>query len=342
MREVKVTLPDSTIHTVPYGTRVEYFFENNLLDQGDSPAAGAFVNNEITSLTYKIRVNSSVVPVYLDSHDGIRMYRDSLTFLVAKAAKKHFPGRRLVISNSLGSSYFFYFDTYNEPTKDEIDTIREELVLSVEKNLKIERKIISYQDAVEIFDKKSSRDAALLLKYRNDSKIAVFQCEDYIDLAHLPLVPETGMLKLFDIMMYSYGFLLRFPAEGNHTVIPEFKDMPELSAIYQEYKSWGKIQKFSSVGELNEHIAAGNAKKLIAVAEALHTKKIAQIADRIAEKREKVKVVLIAGPSSSGKTTFAKKLSTQLQVVGFNPLEISLDDYYVERENTPRDENGGI
>ena len=340
MKEVKVTLPDNTIHTVSYGTRVEYFFENGLIGESSSQAAGAFVNNEITSLTYKIRVNSTLFPVYLDSNEGARMYRDSLTFLVAKAAKKHFPGKRLVISNSLGSSYFFYFDSDSPLEKKDLDIIRDELVLSVKNNLKIERKIISYQDAVELFNEKSSRDALLLLKYRNDSKIAVFQCEDYIDLAHCPLVPETGMLKIFDIMAYSNGFLLRFPEKGNTETIADFNDMPELSAIYQEYKSWGKIQKFSSVGELNEHISEGNGENLINVAEALHTKKIAQIADQIAAKKDNVKVVLIAGPSSSGKTTFAKKLSTQLQVVGFNPLAVSLDDYYVERVNTPLDENG--
>ncbi len=104
-------------------------------------------------------------------------------------------------------------------------------------------------------------------------KIAIFECEDYIDLAHTPLVPETGMLKHFEIMPYSNGFLLRFPTHEDPEHIPPFKDMPELSAVYQEYKSWGKIQNFSSVGELNEHIAAGNAKKLISVAEALHNKK---------------------------------------------------------------------
>ena len=340
MREVKVTLPDSSIQTVPYGTRVEYFFEKNLLEKRKSPAAGAFVNNEITSLTYKIRVNSTIVPVYLDSPDGIRLYRDSLTFLVTKAAKKIFPRRRLVISNSLGSGYFFYFDSTNELNKDDIDSIRNEIQSYIDSNLKITRKIISYQDAVELFDKKNTRGASLLLKYRNDSKIAIFECEDFVDLAHSTLVPETWMLKLFEIMQYSNGFLLRFPTHEDPDIIPPFKDMPELSAVYQEYKSWGKIQNFSSVGELNEHIAAGNAKKLISVAEALHNKKIAQIADQIADKRRKVKIVLIAGPSSSGKTTFAKKLSTQLQVVGFNPLPISLDDYYVERVNTPKDENG--
>ncbi len=124
MREVKVTLPDSSIMTVPYGTRVEYFFKEGLLEKRNSPAAGAFVNNEITSLTYKIRVNTTIIPVYLDSPDGIRLYRDSLTFLVTKAAKKIFPRRRLVISNSLGSSYFFYFDTANELKKDEVDLIK--------------------------------------------------------------------------------------------------------------------------------------------------------------------------------------------------------------------------
>ena len=340
MREVKVTLPDSSIISVPYGTRVEYFFENNLLKKGKSPAAGAYVNNEITSLTYKIRVNSTIVPVYIDSPDGITLYRNSLSFLVTKAAKKLFPKRRLVISNSLGSGYFYYFDNRDSPEKEDLDKIRDEISSLISRNLKITRTIISYQDAVEMFNSKNRKGASLLLKYSNESKIAIFECEDYFDLAHTPLVPETGMLNIFEIMPYSNGFLLRFPSLENPDKIPPFKDMPELTAIYQEYKSWGKIQQFSSVGELNEHIAAGSGQKLIDVAEALHTKKIAQIADQIAEKRKKVKVILIAGPSSSGKTTFAKKLSTQLQVVGFNPLPISLDDYYVDRELTPRDENG--
>ena len=340
MREVKVTLPDSRTVSVPYGTRVEYFFQNNLIEKRKMPAAGACVNNEITSLTYKIRVNSTLVPVYIDSPDGIMFYRNSLSFLVTKAARKLFPDRRLVISNSLGSGYFYYFDNRESIEKEDLDSIRDEISSLISRNLKITRKIISYQDAVEMFNAKNRRGASLLLKYSNESKIAIFECEDYFDLAHTPLVPETGMLKIFEIMPYSNGFLLRFPSYENPDVIPPFKDMPELTAIYQEYKSWGKIQQFSSVGELNEHIAAGSGEKLIDVAEALHTKKIAKIADQIAEKRNKVKVILIAGPSSSGKTTFAKKLSTQLQVVGFNPLPISLDDYYVDREMTPRDENG--
>ena len=141
-------------------------------------------------------------------------------------------------------------------------------------------------------------------------------------------------------MCYSNGFLLRFPAADNFKEIKPFKDMPKLSSLYQEYKRWGKIQNFSSVGELNEHIAGGRGEKIIRVADLLHDKKIGQIADEVAEKRGILKVVLIAGPSSSGKTTFAKKLSTQLRVVGFNPIEISLDDYYVPRELTPKDENG--
>lgn len=339
MREVNVTMPDGNSVSVPYGTRVEYFFDNNLLEKGKTPA-GAFVNNEITSLTYKIRVNSAIVPVYLDSADGIRLYRNSLAFLVTKSAKKLFPHRRLVISNSLGNSYFFYFDDVESFTDREADLIRKEMASVITKNLKITRKIISYHDAVELFKSKNSIGASLLLKYKNDSKIAIFECEDYCDLAHTPLVPKTGMLELFELMVYSNGFLLRFPTEGSPDKIPPFKDMPELTAIYHEYKSWGKIQRFSSVGELNDHIAAGRGEQLINVAESLHNKKIGQIADQIALKKGEIKVVLIAGPSSSGKTTFAKKLSTQLQVVGFNPLPISLDDYYVDRELTPKDEKG--
>ncbi len=340
LREVNVTMTDGQVITVPYGTRVDYFIENSLIGENTPPVAGAFVNNEITSLSYKIMVNSTLKPIFLNTPEGIRLYRDSLTFLLTKAAKRLFPERRLVISNSLGNSYLFYFDNIMNVPPDEIRMLTEAMRSDIEQNLKISRKVISYQEAADLFREKKSKDTSLLLKYRNDSKIAIFECENYADLAHTPLVPETGMLKYFELMCYSNGFLLRFPGTENPETITPFADMPKLSAIYQEYKAWGKIQNFSSVGELNEHIADGRGQEIIRVAEALHNKKIGQIADEIAEKRGTVKVILIAGPSSSGKTTFAKKLSTQLKVVGFNPVAISLDDYYVPRELTPRDENG--
>ncbi|MDX9801404.1 MAG: nucleoside kinase [Spirochaetia bacterium] len=340
MKDVDVTLPSGSKITVPYGTRVDAILEDEEFNSIEGPFVGAFANNELTSLSFKIGINCSVRPIAVNTPTGNRIYRDSLCFLLTKTAKKLFPDKRLVISNSLGNSYYFYFIDMEEIPDKDISAIEKSMREDVEKDLPIMRQVISYQEAVDFFNKSNCKDTSLLLKHGNDSKIALYKCEDYRDLAHTPIAPRTGILKYFEIMKYSNGFLLIYPDSVNLQEIKPFRDIPLLSAIFQEYKAWGKIQKFSSVGELNEHIDAGNTEEIIRVADALHNKKIAQIADQIALKRGKVKLVLIAGPSSSGKTTFSKKLSTQLRVVGYNPIALSLDDYYVNRETTPKDEDG--
>ncbi len=340
MKDIDVTLPSGTKITVPYGTRVEEILKNDEFNSISDPFVGAFANNELTSLSFKIGINCLVKPIAVSTPTGNRIYRDSLCFLLTKTAKKLFPDKRLVISNSLGNSYYFYFVDIEEVPEKDIRAIEKSMREDVKKDLPITRQVISYQEAVSLFEKNNCRDTSLLLKHRNDSKVALYTCENYRDLAHTPIAPGTGILKYFEIMKYSSGFLLRYPDTEDLQHIKPFRDIPVLSSIFQEYKAWGKIQKFSSVGELNEHIDEGNTEEIIRVADALHNKKIAQIADQIALKRGKVRLILIAGPSSSGKTTFSKKLSTQLRVVGYNPIILSLDNYYVDREKTPKDGNG--
>lgn len=341
MKDINVTLPSGQIITVAYGTRVGEILTHDEFKSIKDNAVGAFVNNELVSLTFKIGITSEIKPVSVNSFTGNRIYRDSLCYLLTKSAKKLFPDRRLVISNSLSNSYYYYFEGFSEISKTEVDAIEKLMREDVEKNIPIIREIVSYQEAIGYFSENNNwKDTYLLLKHMNLNSIVLYTCEDYKDLAHTPLAPRTGILKYFEIIKYSNGFLLRYPDNDNPEIIKPFKDIPILAKTFQEYKAWGKIQSFSSVGELNEHIAAGRAEEIIWMAEALHDKKTAQIADQIAEKRGKVKFVLIAGPSSSGKTTFAKKLSIQLRVVGFNPIALSLDDYYVDREKTPLDENG--
>jgi uridine kinase len=180
----------------------------------------------------------------------------------------------------------------------------------------------------------------LLLKNRNDLKIPVFSCGAFMDLAHAPLVPRTSLLGVFDLMGYEPGFLLRYPPWDHPDRLSAFQENPVLFSIYREYKDWGKILNVTCVGHMNDLIAARSVRRFIQVAEALHDKKIAMIADRLGARRDEVRLILIAGPSSSGKTTFAKKLAIQLQVLGRNPVPISLDDYFVSRELTPRDAEG--
>ncbi|MCL2793128.1 MAG: nucleoside kinase [Spirochaetaceae bacterium] len=342
MKDLNVTLlPSGKVITAPYGTRIESFLKEDEFKSIKDNTVGAFVNNELVSINFRIVVNCEIKPVSIDSFTGNRIYRDSLCYLLTKSVRKLFPERRLVISNSLSNSYYYHFDNFSEISEKELEIIEKTMRDDVAKDIPIVREAVSYKEAINYFSENSNwKDTHLLLKHLNFSNVILYTCGDYKDVAHTPLAPRTGFLKYFEIKKYSEGFLLRYPDKEKPDFIKPFKDIPIISKTYQEYKAWGKIQNFSSVGELNEHIAAGRVEDIILMAEALHDKKAAQIADQIAEKRDKVKIVCIAGPTSSGKTTFAKKLSIQLRVVGFNPTPISLDDYYVDRENTPKDKNG--
>lgn len=337
MQKVSIRLQNEQ-RLIDSGTRV-YEILNEIHTEYDTmPVVAARVNNELVSLSYKIEVNASIEPVAINSEDGSRIVRRSLCFLLAMVSQKLFPDRRLVISHSLGDAYFYYYDGIAEIDHKDIQKI--ETAMRNSGDIPIVRKVISYEDAVALFDATNQTYTSLLLTFRNDPKIAIYSCGEYNELSYEPLVPSLGFLKTFEIMKYGPGFLLRYPEASDPFRMPEFKDNPMLFSIYQEYKAWGKILNVQSAGRLNELASSRAIQQFINVAEALHNKKIAEISDRIAERKESVKVVLIAGPSSSGKTTFAKKLAIQLQVLGFNPVPISLDDYFVERDRTPRDENG--
>ncbi|MBN1834218.1 MAG: nucleoside kinase [Spirochaetales bacterium] len=336
---ITITFPDGTRRSFPAGIRV-----GEALQDGEpevsSPVVAARVNKALTSLTYRIEINSSIEPVRMDCREGAGIYRRSLCFLLTIAAKQLFPDRRLVIGHSLGRGYFYYFDGMQAVAGADLVALGTRMRELVAADLPIQRRVISYSEAVEYFRENNQPDTVLLLKNRNDLKVAVFTCGDFLDLAHAPLVPRTSVLKVFDIMGYEPGFLLRYPPWDRPERLSAFRENPVLFSIYREYKDWGKILNVTCVGHMNDLIAGRGVKRFIQVTEALHDKKIALIADRLNDRRDEVRLVLIAGPSSSGKTTFAKKLSIQLQVLGRNPVPISLDDYFVARELTPLDAEG--
>ncbi|TFG57756.1 MAG: nucleoside kinase, partial [Spirochaetales bacterium] len=263
-------------------------------------------------------------------------------FLLAIAAKRVFPDRRLVISHSLGEGYYYYFAALQNIKDEDLKALEDCMRDLIRNDYPIDRREISYADALSHFEKTNQEDTALLLRQRNESRVHVYVCGGFIDLAHGPLAPGTGSVCCFEFKNLEQGFLLRYPAQGEPGKLRPYEDLPNLTAIYKEYKAWGKILGVNAVGRLNDIIARKKIIDFIRVAEALHNKKIASIADSILEIRDRVKVVLIAGPSSSGKTTFTKKLTIHLQVVGFNPIAVSLDDYFLPRERTPLDENGGL
>lgn len=340
MQNIVVTLPSGKTLPVPYGTRVSEFMEEPEFVDGDSPIVAALVNNELTSLSFKIEVDSRLDVVTLDTDQGARIYRRSLCFLLAIAAEELFPDRKLIIGHSLGDSYYYHFDDLASVDGRDLERIAARMREHVERDSPIQRSVISYAQALAYFQRKHLEASELLLRYRNENKIAIYELDEFMDLSYGPLVPSTGLLATFDLMPYPPGFLLRYPATGSPGELSPFEDNPLLFSVYQEYKRWGKVLNVHCAGNLNELIGSKGIHEFIRVAEALHNKRIAEIADRIHDRRGSVRTVLIAGPSSSGKTTFTKKLAIQLRVTGFNPVTISLDDYFVNREHTPRDANG--
>ena len=337
---IRVTFPGGQSRDFPAGTPVTEVTADPAFPRPAFPLVAVSLNNEVVSLQHALAVNCAVSPVDLGSKAGLAIYRRSLCLLLSMAASRLFPKRRLVIGHSLGQGYVYYFDGMESLAKDDVVRIEASMRELVARDLPIRSLSLSYREAIEYFEKHHQPDTLLLLKNRNDPAVAVHSCDGFLDLTHGPLASSTGVLSVFAVMDYPPGFILRYPPTENPTHLGPFVENPVLFSIYREYKNWGKILKVGSVGRLDELIRDGGIQEFVQVAEALQDKKIAEIADRINAQRDRVKVVLIAGPSSSGKTTFSKKLMIQLRVVGRNPITISLDDYFKPQALTPRDEEG--
>ncbi|MDR2478697.1 MAG: nucleoside kinase [Treponema sp.] len=322
----------------PYGTIVDTLF-SRLGITGDSIAA-VRVNNETRPLKTRLAVNSLLEPVLLQSPEGAMIYRRSLAFILAIAARKLFPDRSLYVGHSLGCSYYYTFSAGDPPLPGEVAALQGEMESLVKENLPITFKYLAYEEALDIFRKNRQTDTVLLLDERSTSRIKVNECKGYVDIYIEPLVPRTGLLSVFELMPYKDGFLLRFPAVGKENIAGPFEDEPKIFEVYDEYKRWGRIVGVRVVGELNSLVAGRTIRDYIRIAEAHQARKLAEIAEAIYEKKDTVKTVLLAGPSSSGKTTSAKRLSIELMVLGIKPVAISLDDYYVGTDRTPKDEKG--
>lgn len=298
------------------------------------------VNNDLVSLTYPLEVDATLIPVNLASPEGARVYRRSLCYLLAMAVQQIFPQRGLSISHSLGEAYYYEFSDGAPAHENDLQMISQRMRDLVTEKLPIHHRVMAYEHAREQFLQAGMTETSQLLEHHNSAKIAVYQCGQYCDLSHGPVAPSTELLGVFELMSYGPGFLLRFPNETNPERTAPFEDNPLLFAVYQEHKNWGKILGVHSAGRLNARVREGSIGEFIRVAEALHNKRIDAIAEGIATAPAKPRIVLIAGPSSSGKTTFTKRLAIQLRVYGLEPIIAAIDDFFVPRELTPLDENG--
>ena len=327
-RNQKIETTEAEIGTQVFNFMPEFSINGNQL-------VAAKVNNELTSLDAKLEFDCKVEPVYNNTKEGMSVYRRSLCLLLATAAHRINPKTRLIVGNSICYGYYYTFDGEKIPAK----SLKQEMEKLISRDLRIKTEYVSWEQAAALFEKLNLKETRKQLNHTCKSKILINTIEDFSDMYFGPLVLSTGALQVFDLIEYQDGLLLRFPKTKCPSQLPPFKDEPKLFSLFKQYKEWGKKVNVLSAASLNDMVANGKINDFIDIAETHQEKCISDIASQIV-KSKKVRVVLIAGPSSSGKTTSAKKLGLELQAMGYTPKLISLDCYYAGRDKAPLDENG--
>jgi uridine kinase len=336
---VQLHLPDNRVMEGARGSQLATLLAP--VDDPRDPAVGAIVNGELRELTYPIEMDARVRPITMGTPDGMRIYRRSLTFLLAAAFEELFPGARLTVDHSVSSGgYFCQVGGRPALSKDELARLDARMRQIVEANLPFSKSQIPLQEAIAYFQAKGYTDKARLLAHRRKPYLVLYQTGDLRDYHHGYMVPSAGYLKWFALAETGGGFTLRFPRRHAATKLQAPPEYPKLLATFREYGDWLETLGIASVGALNDSIVASRAAEVILVSEALHERRIAEIAAQIASRRDAVRVVLIAGPSASGKTTFSKRLSIQLIALGLSPYPVELDGFFVDREKTPKDRRG--
>ncbi len=341
---VQVTLPDGRTFEAPTGTSVETFF-HIIYDTPAAPYIAALVDGTLRELSYRIHRDCAVEPIDLSQSDGGRIYRRSLTFLMVVAAYHLFPEVEVFVDHSLPFGGYFCEVHNHEPlTETELAKLKQEMHRMVEANLPIVREDeVPLEEALSIFHERGEFDKVELFQERdrkNKAYLRLYCLNGYRDYFHGYMVPSTGYLRFFDLDFWDDGYILQFPRRHEPTRLQAPSRSPQLKTVFREYGHWLRLLGMEDVGGLNRAIKEKKIHEVILVAEALHEHRIADIAHQIWEKRNHVRLVLIAGPSSSGKTTFSKRLAVQLLAHGLRPFALELDNYFVNREDTPRDENG--
>lgn len=307
-----------------------------------SPVVACFIDNKMKELTTRVYSPKSLRFVEMTSADGLRVYNRSLFFLLQKAVTDLYPDNRLRIRYTASRGYYCEIEGMTNINNEQVAEIRKRMKSLVDLNLPIVREKKLLSDVEKLYHGKGFDDKLVLLATRPEYFITVYNLGGLPGYFYGAMVTSTGYLTVFDLQPFGGGFVLQTPKRDDYTKVEPMRLEPKLFSVFQQNKEWSEILKVSDVGSLNSKVLAGDSSQMIKVGEALQEKTFARIADQILERHWKggVKIVLVAGPSSSGKTTFSKRLSIQLQVLGLEPKMISMDDYFVDREHTPRDENG--
>jgi uridine kinase len=336
--EVEVHLSDGRILSGPRGAKVGEFLAVLELD---SQLVAAIVNSDLRELNYPIEMESRVEPVTMSSPDGARIYRRSLTFLLEMAFTDLFPDGILFVDHSVASGgYYCQVGGRNPLSESEIETLKVHMQKLVDAELPFERQEVPLQEAIEYFRSRGYDDKVRLLKYRKKNYLTLYRLGDRMDYHHGYMVPSTGYLRLFDLVNVHGGFTLRYPRRHNPNELMPMPEYPKLLSTFLQYGDWLAKLGIENVGALNDAIQDRRSDQIVLVSEAFHEQGLARIANRIVEQLDRSHLILIAGPSSAGKTTTARRLTVQLLALGISPFPLELDNYFLDRDKTPLDEDG--
>ena len=338
--EIEIELPGGLLIRGPRGSQIVDFLALTKEWEG-SRIVGAVVDGNLRELTYTLERDAFIQPLNMSTSDGSKIYRRSLTFLLETVFEVLHPDYFIAIDHSVPSGGYFCKVIGRGPlSNEEIKQLQKKMEDLVKSDLPIYKEKVSLTTAIKYFNEKEYKDKLRLLKYRKKPYLILYQLGTHRDYHHGYMVPSTGFLDVFRLIKRGDGFILQYPRRNTPNILLQMPSYTKLLKIFKQYGLWLQSLDIESVGALNDSISSGSIREVILVSEALHEQKIAQIASKIANRVPKTRIVLIAGPSSSGKTTFSKRLSIQLLTHGISPFALEMDNFFVDRENTPKDENG--
>ena len=332
---VELILEDGRVITGPRGASLEDFVQVVQADE-DAMVVGAILDGNLRELTFPVKRDASARLLTLKDADGARIYRRSLTFLLEVAFSRCFPQAKLTIDHSVSSGgYYCQVSGIQDFSQSDLDRIEAEMRAIVAQNIPFVREVVPLQEAIDYFTSIGEDDKVRLLKYRTRPDLVLYRAGERRDYHHGYMLPSSGYLKWFDLTLFENAFIMRFPRRQNPNSLMPMTSYPNLLKTFREYADWLDKLGIPSVGALNDAIRDGHIDEVILVSEALHEMQISEIAEQISQRKDEIGVILIAGPSSSGKTTFSKRLSIQLIAHGITPFALEMDNFFVDRDKTP-------
>jgi uridine kinase len=337
---VQVRLDDGRILEGPVGTPLEVFVQS-IAQPDEPPVVAALVDGHLRELIHKVSKDTDVRLLSNATSDGKRIYQRSLILLMLAAVHELYPDAQITVDHAV-TMYGLLCEVRGRPafTPSEVKRIEARMREIVDQEAPIVKREVPLQEAIATFEAQGYEDKVRLLKYRHRESVVIYSLLGASDYFYGYMTPSASYLRYFELVPHSLGFVLCHPRRGMPTQLPRERESPKLDRVFLEYSTWMRALEVSDVGHLNEAIESGRIREVILVSEALHEQRVVEIAANIVQRRDRVRLVLVAGPSSSGKTTFSKRLAIQLLAHGLRPVPIEMDNYFVDRSHTPRDEKG--